>query len=50
METKTIEEKLMGPNYSREGIFIYHNCWKCQNGKLPCTQPKPCEYPQARND
>ncbi len=40
------------PDPSREGIFRDHNCWKCQNGKLPCVQPNNngCEYPHARNE
>lgn len=39
------------PDYTREGIFIYHNCWKCDNGKKPCvSKTNICEYPHARND
>lgn len=40
------------PDHLREGIFVYHNCWKCQSGKKPCVAGNPgrCEYPQARND
>ena len=40
------------PDYTREGIFIYHNCWKCQNGAKPCKEGSPnrCGYPRARND
>ena len=40
------------PDYSREGIFILHNCWRCQNGAARCVNgnPRQCEYPHARND
>lgn len=40
------------PDYSREGIFQYHNCWKCSDGRKPCIkgQPRNCEHPHARND
>jgi hypothetical protein len=40
------------PDYSKQGIFVDHNCWKCQDGKLPCPQGRSlnCEYPHARND
>lgn len=40
------------PDPSREGIFRYHNCWKCQDGKKACVNgaPSRCEYPHARND
>lgn len=40
------------PDHSRSGIFVYHNCWKCQDGKKPCANGNPsrCEYPHARND
>lgn len=40
------------PDHSREGIFIYHNCWKCQSGAKPCVRSNPnlCENPVARND
>jgi uncharacterized Fe-S cluster protein YjdI len=40
------------PDYSREGIFIYHNCWKCDSGSRPCVRgnPRQCEFPHARND
>jgi hypothetical protein len=40
------------PDYTREGVFIYHNCWKCNSGKLPCVHGSPsrCGLPHARND
>lgn len=40
------------PDPSREGIFQYYNCWKCDNGRLPCAcgTPTKCHYPHARND
>lgn len=43
------------PDYSRPGIFAYHNCWKCKDGTQPerCpTRERPgnCGYPYARND
>lgn len=46
------QERAMGPDYSRTGIFVDHNCWRCQSGKLPCVQrsPSQCEHPHARND
>lgn len=45
-------EDFMGPDYSREGIFVYHNCYKCRDGKKPCVNgaPNRCDYPHARND
>ncbi len=40
------------PDHTRTGIFVYHNCWKCKNGKMPCVAriPGNCGYPVARND
>ena len=40
------------PDYSRTGIFVHHNCWRCKDGAQPCVQGSPnrCEYPHARND
>lgn len=40
------------PDHSREGMFVLHNCWRCQNGAKPCVKsdPRQCEYPHARND
>jgi hypothetical protein len=40
------------PDYSRKGIFIHHNCTRCQNGAKPCPygSPNVCEWPHARND
>ena len=40
------------PDPTREGIFRYHNCYKCQSGKKPCVNGNPsrCDYPHARND
>ncbi len=39
------------PDYSRPGIFAYHNCWRCKDGAKPCVQghPHQCEYPHARD-
>lgn len=47
-----LQEKLMGPDRTKEGIFQDHNCWKCRDGQLPCVagHPRNCEYPRARND
>lgn len=40
------------PDRTREGMFQYHNCWKCQHGAKPCVNGSPsrCDFPQARND
>jgi hypothetical protein len=40
------------PDPTREGIFRYHNCWKCHDGELPCVSgnSNSCEFPHARND
>jgi hypothetical protein len=40
------------PDYTREGIFRYHNCARCRDGQLPCVQGAPhrCDWPRARND
>lgn len=40
------------PDRTREGMFQYHNCYKCQHGAKPCVNSSPsrCDYPQARND
>jgi hypothetical protein len=40
------------PDHTRTGIFVYHNCWACRDGKKPCKMgnPRRCEYPRARND
>jgi hypothetical protein len=37
---------------SRQGLFKYHNCWKCQSGKKPCVEGNPgsCGNLFARND
>lgn len=37
---------------SKDGLFRYHRCWKCNDGAQPCVQGQPsrCEYPKARND
>lgn len=45
-------EKAVGPDYSREGVFVYHNCWRCDDGKKPCPKgnPRNCENPHARDD
>jgi hypothetical protein len=40
------------PDPSREGIFRFHTCWRCRDGKLKCAQGNPhqCSLPHARND
>ena len=40
------------PDHSRAGIFVHHNCWRCQSGAKPCVSGNSarCEYPHARND
>lgn len=40
------------PDYSKTGIFVYHNCWKCKDGTKKCVNGAPnlCDYPHARND
>lgn len=40
------------PDHTRAGMFVYHNCWKCQSGDRPCVNgnPRRCEFPHARND
>ncbi len=47
-----LQEKMMGPDHSRTGIFVYHNCAYCRDGELPCKQgaPNRCDNPRARND
>lgn len=39
----------------RQGMgsfFVYHNCYKCNDGLKPCVTPKGnvCQYPHARDD
>ena len=48
--TKPVD--LRDPDYTRTGIFVYHNCSYCHSGELPCKtgNPNRCEYPYARND
>lgn len=50
--TREEMEKAMGPDHSREGIFVYHNCAYCSDGKKPCVQggAHRCDNPRARND
>jgi len=45
-------EKAMGPDHSKTGIFVYHRCAYCDDGRLPCRQgaPNRCDNPRARND
>jgi len=40
------------PDYSREGVFVDHNCWRCDSGKKPCIKgnPRDCDTLHARND
>jgi hypothetical protein len=39
-------------DYSRRGMFAYHNCSRCDHGRLPCRQGQhnTCGNPVARND
>ena len=43
---------LSDPDRSRSGIFVDHNCWRCEHGEKPCVSghPNRCAYPHARND
>lgn len=42
------------PDYSREGVFVYHNCYRCDHGRKACvrghTSPRNCPNLYARND
>jgi hypothetical protein len=40
------------PDPTREGIFRYHNCYRCKDGTQPCVRGNShgCEFPHARND
>ena len=40
------------PDHSRTGMFVLHNCARCDDGKKPCVagNPRQCVYPHARND
>lgn len=41
------------PDHSRTGVFVYHNCWRCYDGQLPCVTPggsAGCPNLHARND
>jgi hypothetical protein len=42
------------PDPTKSGIFVYHHCWKCNDGDRPCVRKDGksylCEYPHARND
>lgn len=40
------------PDYTRSGMFILHNCFRCKDGREACVvgNPRQCEYPHARND
>ena len=46
------QEKFMGPDPTKKGMFRDHRCWKCDDGRLPCAEPNQggCSYPRARND
>jgi hypothetical protein len=46
------QKRAMGPDHSRTGIFVNHNCAGCRDGALPCKQGSPnlCDNPRARND
>lgn len=42
-------------DYSRSGIFVHHNCARCNHGRNLFRCPTPnrpgnCGYPYARND
>ena len=40
------------PDYSREGVFVTHYCWRCESGKKACAKasPRNCDTLHARND
>ena len=40
------------PDHSRSGMFVHHNCSRCDDGRLPCRrgQHNTCGNPVARND
>lgn len=40
------------PDPSREGMWRYHNCSYCDDGRKPCKQggTHRCSNPHARND
>lgn len=40
------------PGHPRSGMFAYHNCTRCDHGRLPCRQGQhnTCSNPIARND
>lgn len=40
------------PDPSREGMWRYHNCSYCDDGRKPCKQggAHRCSNPHARND
>lgn len=44
-------ERALGPTRDRTGIFVHHDCSRCQDGALPCREgnPNTCGYPVARN-
>ena len=45
-------DRAMGPDHSKTGIFVNHNCAYCDDGRLPCRQGAVhrCDNPRARND
>jgi hypothetical protein len=34
----------------RAGMFLTHNCSRCNDGRLPCPNAGSCGEPVARND
>jgi hypothetical protein len=41
------------PDYSRQGVFQTHNCYRCKDGERACVRggnPRQCEFLHARND
>lgn len=50
LPTKTPDPR--DPDYSRKGIFIYHDCYRCEHGKQKCCDggTHVCRYLRARND
>lgn len=40
------------PDHSRQGMFAYHDCHRCDHGAKPCVNggAHRCGYPHARND
>lgn len=51
--TRAKNERLDAFIEERDGIFRYHNCYRCSDGLKPCVHrdgPNQCEFPHAKND